>query len=856
MIRQKTKSAKHHDHPATNGKKHVTTTSLKKITKPRKLLHNNKERNPLVQRSKHSGVMFQQTQDLTTNKAHAALDNTSLFGNKYLRRLPHNMFSTATGVGQPKTLLQRLKLSSAQDITMAAEDHATFNRWKIVPPAMLTHMSLGSIFAWSIFNPPLLVANGVVDAAVSDWNLTSVMPVFSTTMATFGTVSFLSGRAGLNEKYGPRATTLLGASLFAGGFALSALATSLHSLPLLYLGYGTMCGAAVGSAYVGPVGTLMRWFPDKKGLASALAVAGFGSGGIFASQFIEKFLTIFRKLPKRIGAANQYPTQIVDGKLMATIDGVQQEVVIATQSSLKKLGKWGEHLEEGMYLVGSGDVGITKTFLALGCIYSLVIGFSAMLFKLPHARYDPTQPGNLSPLGPAETVVAAKVKKTADNVAHKKDHKDAAVEHKDAKTSSSSSAVVDKTTTSTTEKTTTESTAVTPTTPELSDKAPFDYMATPADGSLRPANVLKTRQFWLLWTALVCQAGSAYSIIGGAKTLMTDIYSVSYPLIVTSSFAAMFVSMISAFNLSGRLAWGGVSDKIGRKRTFDLLFALGIPFYLGIPFSAHLLETGGMEQSTIMPLALFYASVCLTITCFGGGAAISPAYVSDLFGPKYAAANAGQLLSYLMIAGYLGPVTASQLRELANKQAIEGLVTKVDFATFFDKFGASPDQLPQLIQSKTVTIAKMLEICPPETVDPTPYLYDNVYITMAGLQFIALLANQGITKVDPKWFALQKEQDKAAEDTARAIANDPALAMKIEVINDIDEKGNKIDVELTAEQKASLQKFDDMVGKEFINDKAQPIKVDTAGLKADLEVAAQKAKDFHEANPPAAKEKK
>lgn len=228
-----------------------------------------------------------------------------------------------------------------------------FNRWSIVPAALATHISLGSIFAWSLFNQPLMTLHGVVAPAAADWELGSVMPVFSTTMACFGISSFALGRMGVFEKLGPRATGLIGSALFGTAFSMAAIATQTHSLPLLSVGYGVLAGVAVGSAYVNPISTLLKWFPDRKGVASAMAVMGFGGGGMVAAPMIETLLSKFRRAPTYVGKLGEVATVNQDGKLFVDIStlpdaiataaasapgvGTLREVVVASTSSLAKI---------------------------------------------------------------------------------------------------------------------------------------------------------------------------------------------------------------------------------------------------------------------------------------------------------------------------------------------------------------------------------------------------------------------------------------------------------------------------------------------------------------------------------------
>jgi len=126
-------------------------------------------------------------------------------------QLPTRLFSTnhmgggANTPPPPKSpltwLADKMKVRSPQQIVA---DPEKFNRWMIVPAAVGTHISLGSVFAFSILTQPMMQMEGVVAAAASDWSLGQVMPIFSTLMATFGLSSFLLGRFGMNERFGPR----------------------------------------------------------------------------------------------------------------------------------------------------------------------------------------------------------------------------------------------------------------------------------------------------------------------------------------------------------------------------------------------------------------------------------------------------------------------------------------------------------------------------------------------------------------------------------------------------------------------------------------------------------------------------
>jgi hypothetical protein len=135
---------------------------------------------------------------------------------------------------------------------------------------------------------------------------------------------------------------------------------------------------------------------------------------------------------------------------------------------------------------------------------------------------------------------------------------------------------------------------------------------------------------------------------------------------------------------------------------------------------------------------------------YGGGFATIPAYLADMFGTRYVGGIHGRLLTAWSLAGVLGPVAITMLRERSIDAAIRDLVTRVDPEEFRRAFGAGVEQLDALVSQQTVTIAKLMEIAPPGTVDPTPSLYNVTMYLMAALLAIALVANALMKPVDKK----------------------------------------------------------------------------------------------------------
>ena len=174
-----------------------------------------------------------------------------------------------------------------------------FNRWLVPPASIAIHLCIGSVYAWSIFNPPLVKQIGVVASSADDWSLSSVVWIFSTAIVFLGLAAALAGK--WLETVGPRMVGVLAAFLWGGGFLIGSLGISYHQLWLVYLGYGVLGGCGLGLAYVSPVSTLLRWFPDKRGLATGMAIMGFGGGAMIGAPLKTWLLSVFYEMPQYLG---------------------------------------------------------------------------------------------------------------------------------------------------------------------------------------------------------------------------------------------------------------------------------------------------------------------------------------------------------------------------------------------------------------------------------------------------------------------------------------------------------------------------------------------------------------------------
>ncbi len=158
---------------------------------------------------------------------------------------------------------------------------AGYNRFLVPPAALAVHLSIGQVYAFSTFNLPLTKLIGLNHSAPADWKLTEVGWTFSIAIAILGLSAALFGR--WVERAGPRKSMLTAALCFGGGFVVSAFGIRLHELWLLYLGYGVLGGCGLGIGYISPVSTLIKWFPDRPGMATGMAIMGFGGGALIAA---------------------------------------------------------------------------------------------------------------------------------------------------------------------------------------------------------------------------------------------------------------------------------------------------------------------------------------------------------------------------------------------------------------------------------------------------------------------------------------------------------------------------------------------------------------------------------------------
>ena len=182
----------------------------------------------------------------------------------------------------------------------------------------------------------------------------------------------------------------------------------------------------------------------------------------------------------------------------------------------------------------------------------------------------------------------------------------------------------------------------------LSERSPENLsvpIATKEDIPVEAA--VHMRQFYLLWCVLLLNTTAGVGVLSQASAMIQEMFDG-----FSASGAALFVALLSMFNMCGRLVWGSLSDPLGRKATYALFLSLGPLLYMLIPFAGHMHN-----------MALFVGCFAVILSMYGGCFASMPAYITDLFGPAHVGAIHGRVLTALSLAGVAGAGLVNYMRE-------------------------------------------------------------------------------------------------------------------------------------------------------------------------------------------------
>ena len=467
-----------------------------------------------------------------------------------------------------------------------------FNRWVVPPAALAIHLCIGMAYGFSVFWLPLSQSIGITKAVACsadsglwnalttttcDWKVADLGWMYTLFFVLLGSSAAMFG--GWLEKAGPRKAGFVAALCWCGGLVISAIGVNTHQLWMLWVGSGVIGGIGLGLGYISPVSTLVKWFPDRRGMATGMAIMGFGGGAMIGSPLANILMNQFKS---------------------------------------------------------ATSVGVAETFLALAAGYFVFMMAGAFGYRVPPAGWKPDG-----------------------------------------------------------------------WTPPASQNAMI------TSGHVHLKNAHKTPQFWLIWAVLCLNVSAGIGIIGMASPMLQEIFGGSLigkpdlgfaqldvsQKAAIAGIAAGFAGLLSLFNIAGRFFWASLSDKIGRKTTYYVFFALGIALYASAPTFAHM----GSK-------VLFVSAFCIILSMYGGGFATVPAYLADMFGTQFVGAIHGRLLTAWSTAGVIGPVVVNYIREF-NKAA-----------------GVPADKL-----------------------------YDVTTYVLAGMLVLGFIANSLVRPVNQKWFMKDSE---------------------------------------------------------------------------------------------------
>ncbi|MBA3045971.1 MAG: OFA family MFS transporter [Candidatus Thermoplasmatota archaeon] len=417
---------------------------------------------------------------------------------------------------------------TAQPVKDTAEkSQKVMNRWVVVIGAIMIQLALGAIYAWSAFTTPLSGANSEYGFTKTETQL-----IFSAGLAAFAVMVIIAGR--LMKTHSPRNIALLGGIVLGMGYILGGLVGASFIGKLATI--GIIGGAGIGLAYVVPIATGVKWFPDKKGLVTGLAVAGFGFGA---------FIWILLANPPSI---------------LGFSGLISKTVVDATHPFI--------------YTVANVDT----VFMIYGVLFLVMVVIGSLFMVNPPEGW---KPAGYNPPAPAPGKIASK--------------------------------------------------------------------------GFSPKAMMKSPQFWMLWTMFIFGALAGLMVIGNvqnfAKNVTDGFEGHGFTATQAADFAVLGAAIcLPIFNGAGRIVWGQVSDKIGRKKALMSMF-----LFQGVMMALFFYTTGNEYA--------FYIVAALIGFNFGGNFALFPAATADTFGSDKVGINYGYVFTAYGIGGIAGPYIAGFVQD-------------------------------------------------------------------------------------------------------------------------------------------------------------------------------------------------
>jgi OFA family oxalate/formate antiporter-like MFS transporter len=420
-----------------------------------------------------------------------------------------------------------ISVSTNSAVQKSEKEPKATNRWIVVFGGILIQLALGAIYAWSAFTTPLQGATGTLSEFA--FNKTETQAIFSAGLLTFAVFTIIGGR--LQSKYGSMKVALSGGVLLGLGYILASLVGASFVGKLACI--GIIAGAGIGLAYVVPIAVGVKWFPDKKGLVSGLAVAGFGFGAfIWILLANPPSILGFSGLITRQAGAYAYTVQNVD-----------------------------------------------NAFMLYGIVFLILVGIGSLVMKNP--------PTGWKPAGWNPPIVDSKQRK--------------------------------------------------------------------ASCSCKPREMCTKKEFYLLWMMFIIGALAGLMVIGNvqnfAKSPTDGFTTYGFSSKDATDFAVIGAAVcLPIFNGAGRIVWGQVSDKIGRRKALLSMF-----LFQGIVMVVFL-------YTTMNPF-IFYVVAALIGFNFGGNFALFPAACADSFGAENLGLNYGFVFTAYGIGGTVGPILAGAVQD-------------------------------------------------------------------------------------------------------------------------------------------------------------------------------------------------
>ncbi|KAN0053026.1 hypothetical protein ACTA71_012507 [Dictyostelium dimigraforme] len=447
-----------------------------------------------------------------------------------------------------------------------------FNRWILFPIAILSQFTVGSLYAWSIYNKP-------VDGAIyGDENKGMAPYTFYVSFFFFGGACSILGP--ILDRIGPMRSMYIGSTLFAAGHFLTALGIYTKVIWLVYIGYGALSGAGMGICYIGPVSTLQKWFPDHRGLAAGLAVCGFGAGSI-----------AFGSIPIKIIAR----------------------------------------------------VGLALNFVVLGSLFLGILFSISFVFRTPPPDFQVN--GKDSDQNKImETPSSANYSEEELNCEGKESPIDNKISNNGNEEISSSSLNESST-----------SSSISPPIKDNGLEKPIGTIQSSSDNGIvirnkkEPkfsdyllADAITSSEYTIIYLMFFCNVVFGVVAIGRLSDMCQNMFGKSKVV------GAMVVSVNGAFNLFGRLMFGLISDKFGRKKCYIAMLTIQC-FSVGFLIKA-------MKD---LNYEAFIGLIWISTLCYGGSFGVIPAFLNDMFGSKNVGATHGLILSAWALAGVGGGIAFS-----------------------------------------------------------------------------------------------------------------------------------------------------------------------------------------------------